>query len=131
MGERELALSVTKVALCAGDGRSTTPDGVGVTAERLEHFSAQPARSAQSPFVCLSQCSMSGQQSDCAAADEPCGEWTNALAPATRRQGQRQGDQGYENGSDDAHGSARLIRPVSLPPSSDRAVRLTRLAGLS
>lgn len=55
LSERELALSVPKVALCAGDGRRTIPDGVGVTAEKLEHFSMQPAKSAQSPFACLSQ----------------------------------------------------------------------------
>jgi hypothetical protein len=52
--ERDLALSVAKMDLCAGDEWGTTLEVVGVTAERLEHFSAQPARSAQPPFACLS-----------------------------------------------------------------------------
>ena len=83
MSERELAVSVTKVALCAGDGRKTITDGAGATAEAFEHFRAQPARSAQLPFACLSQCSIFSQQSDCIAADAASGERTNALAPAT------------------------------------------------
>ncbi len=54
MVERELDLSPPKIALCADDRRSIIPEGMEATADKLEHFSAQPARSAQS-FVCLSQ----------------------------------------------------------------------------
>jgi len=74
--EREFALSVTNITLCVGERRKTNPEGIDVRADRFEHFSAQPARPAQCPFACLSHRSMSGQQSDCAAADNPAGEWT-------------------------------------------------------
>ena len=52
--ERDLTLSVAKMALCTGDEWGTAPEVMGVTAERLEHFNVQPAKSAQSPLACLS-----------------------------------------------------------------------------
>jgi hypothetical protein len=54
-----------------------------VAAERLEHFSAQAASFAQSPFSCLSQSFPCGQQSECVAvtAEFP-GKRPFALAPA-------------------------------------------------
>jgi hypothetical protein len=74
MSERELAVSGVRVNLSAGDERSTIAEGISTTAVAFEHFSPQPAKSAQSPFACLSQCSIFSQQSDCAATDDPCGE---------------------------------------------------------
>ena len=52
--ERDLTLPVAKMALCTGDEWGTAPEVMGVTAERLEHFNVQPAKSAQSPLACLS-----------------------------------------------------------------------------
>jgi hypothetical protein len=53
--ERELAVSVPKVAVCAGDKGVAIPAGAGVTAKTLAHFSAQPKEPIQPPFPCLSQ----------------------------------------------------------------------------
>jgi len=53
-----------------------------LTAEGLAHFCAHPASFAQSPFTCLSQWFIFGQQSDCVAANTPSGEGTCALAIA-------------------------------------------------
>jgi hypothetical protein len=82
MSEREHALSLTRVASCPGDGWRAIPDGVGLTAEGLAHFSAHPASFAQSPCICLSQWFNFGQQSDCATPNTPSGEGTCALAIA-------------------------------------------------
>ena len=54
MSDRELVLSVTKVASCVGDGRRISPDGAGVTAEEFEHLSVHPAISPHL-LGCLSQ----------------------------------------------------------------------------
>jgi len=68
------ARNTTKAAACASR----------VAAVRLEHFSAQAASFAQSPFSCLSQSFPCGQQSECVAvtAEFP-GKRPFALAPAT------------------------------------------------
>src|SRR5262245_24545461 len=53
-----------------------------VAAEKLEHFSAQSASFAQSPFSCLSQCCPCGQQSECTVTADLSGQSACALAPA-------------------------------------------------
>lgn len=75
-----MTLPATKLTLSEADGLSAIPDGAGATAEGLAHFSAQPVSWAQSPFACLSQSFIFGQQSVCAATKTASGEGTWAFA---------------------------------------------------
>ena len=71
------------IGLCEGNALEAAVCASRVAAVRLEHFSAQAASFAQSPFSCLSQSFPCGQQSECAAMAEPPSRNACALGPAT------------------------------------------------